>query len=506
MEKWSVTLRDGRKITVEIKKTPSKKLEELRRRHEKTRFLIETAKSTGKWWEAWQREEIIKSLEEERILDIVKKAIEGLKKIYTPDWFKKAENESHPMWHTLIYPALTDNPIENNPLVLLEFITLGYSAEVLGELDPNLVEDLRRKENFYSRAFELRIKAFLKSLDPPAILEEELIDRVHKVPDARWIHYDFEIKSLEESEFDKRVGMAQEKIREELKKIFDSIGFVGHIVYDIKIGTIRSSKELEDRVNLIINLIHSLKNQILDSVKEEKECIRINKNEIQIEIHFIKSNHSSILGSLCITDPFPLEFRRISRVVDDACEKVKDKPLIVIISTPKLLEFYLFNEIIRIAASYFIFSPYLTPKDEKIVEEINNFLMSLMVSGRIIESSVIQEIEQIKRKTEKLEKKVIEKFEKLRKIKEIWLYTHIPIFEAREIIRRTPIFFVAIVIENPFYGLSFEEIIEKNKEVRKLFEEKWKKIIKEEEFVSTPKMVIGVPGKFIYVSPNNKEN
>jgi len=64
----------------------------------------------------------------------------------------------------------------------------------------------------------------------------------------------------------------------------------------------------------------------------------------------------------------------------------------------------------------------------------------------------------------------------------------------------------AIVIENPFYGLSLEEIIKKNIEGHKLFEEKWKRKIKGEEHVSPPKMVIGVAGKFIYVTPNDKRS
>lgn len=299
MSKWSVIFKDGRKIIIETKKTP----EELRKRHEKVMSILETAKRTGRWWKAWQREEVVKSLEKDGILDIVIKAIKGLRRIYTEDWFKKDENERHPMWPILINPALTDNPVRDNPLNLFEFITLGYSAEVLGDqIDPNLLEDLRRRENFYSRAFELRVKAFLKSLNPPAILEEELIDRVHKVPDARWIKYDFEIKYLEKSEFDRRFRIAQERIEKKLREIFSSSGFAGWVTYNIELGSVRSIKEFEDRVNLVIDLLASLKGQI--QAEEEEGSISLSKDNIQIEIHFIQGDFNSIAGFIGVKDPF----------------------------------------------------------------------------------------------------------------------------------------------------------------------------------------------------------
>lgn len=557
-EEHSVEFKDGMKVTTRRGKISEEEKKESKKNREKAKKIFDEVTISGEWWRIWNRKEVKENLNKNGFLDVVEEAIEELKDVFTSDWFRDEKNRGHPMYY-ILRSALSGNPIEDSLPALLELVTIGNALDIVGKSDRNLIEDLRGKRNFYSRAFELRIKAFLKSLDPPAILEDEFINRAEKVPDAKWNNYDFEIKHLDESSFDIEFRTLQEMINKELKEFFSSLGFTGDITYNAELKSITSTEGLKEIKDIFRTLLTSSKEKLKGLLENGENKIDLGNEYINIEIHFVQGQNWGVSGFVKTPDPLPLHAHRVARVVrEEISQKGGENPVIAVINPPKSFVFYFAHKALGTAGKYFIFTPKPTPRENRVLKEKQSKIKEILettnpdnakkVIYEIIEDLEDEDVKEVKELLEsnpekavseiirkgfkdanKVEDKLKEQINKLNKVKELWLFLPLSLPEIWDAIKNNPNtiknpFFAAVVVENPFFGLDADETLEKNKNKLSSFMQTFIGLSPEEALgkdekdlhlyaqkhmsnyddndgaLSPPKMVIGASGGFFYLN------
>jgi len=320
------------RISIKQHKMTPEELEESKHRSRAYQKLLEAVKSSGRWWELWEREETKDFLSRLKCEETAKDAIEELRKVFTEKWFKSSP-EDHPIKFWLLNPS---------PYSLGEIVPLGSAIKVLGgaeNLHPQALSDLQSKQNFHHRAYELEVLAFLKIQNPSIILEHELsTDKSSKKPDARVGDTYFEIKCLSTSE--------QETERHEItREIINAISqrfkeFRGTVGYTVDLGNPKDLEELREAIEIVKETVSNIE------VKAGHQVIT--KDRIKIEIKVVPSNIKACLGS--VTNAGQPEIWEIYRIIrklkESAVKNPGDLPIIVIIR-PSLPLVMLADESIR---------------------------------------------------------------------------------------------------------------------------------------------------------------
>lgn len=449
----------ARKRVTQRKMTPEE-IEE----GEKYEKLLRRVESTGKWWELWDRKEAKEFFAELKCEKNVENAIKELKKIFTDKWFKsylfiidaalerdlnkgiipkevgniftnkkiplskkaavkgkdnnwlitdgekcymvRKENENlkvylheHPIKPWLYNPSFTPS--------IAGLISLGTAINILGgakKLKKEKRESLKSVQNFEQIAYEIIVKAFLKTIykNSTVTFPDEL-PPYYKGPDVKVDNVTFEIKTLDSS------NKYQNSINEELKELTDTLkekfkGYEGLVSCGINFG-----QPIE--LNEVIKTIETAK-MLIDSLEvKSEEKATITKDGINVNINLVPSNKKSFSCTMKgFGHPEVYDLERMVRtlLVEEIPKKfLDDLPMIVVIRPS---------------------SPMAALKDKDFRENIAVVLFK---------EAILQE-------------------QKIKKVKELWIYLSFFINTMEEVIVN-PILSLSssfVKIANPFYEES----------------------------------------------------
>lgn len=385
----------ARKSVTQRKMTPEE-IEE----GEKYKKLLRRVESTGKWWELWDRKEAKEFFVELKCEKNVKNAIKELKKIFTDEWFKsylfiidaalerdlnkgiiskelenifadkkipvskkaavkgkdnnwlitdrekcymvRKENENlkvylheHPIKPWLYNPTFAPS--------IAGLIPLGTAITILDgaeKLTKRTRRGLKDAQNFKQTAYEMIVKAFLKTTYNNSTVTFPDEKTPYKGPDVKVDNVTFEIKTLDSS------NKYQNSINEELKELTDTLkekfkGYKGLVSCGINFGqpielnevikTLNTAKEL----NEVIKSIKTAK-MLIDSLDvKSEEKVTITKDGINVNINLVPSNKKSFSCSMKgFGHPEVYDLERMVRtlLVEEIPKKfLDDLPMIVVI-------------------------------------------------------------------------------------------------------------------------------------------------------------------------------
>ena len=374
----------ARKSVTQRKMTPEE-IEE----GEKYKKLLRRVESTGKWWELWDRKEAKEFFVELKCEKSVKNAIKELKKIFTDKWFKSSrhlfiidaalerdlnkgiiskelenifadkkipvskkaavkgkdnnwlitdrekcymvrkENENlkvylheHPIKPWLYNPTFAPSIAGLIPLGTA--ITILDGAEQLTKRTRSRLEDA---QNFKQTAYEMIVKAFLKTTYNNSTVTFPDEKTPYKGPDVKVDNVTFEIKTLDSS------NKYQNSINEELKELTDTLkerfkGYEGLVSCGINFG-----QPIE--LNEVIKTIETAK-MLIDSLEvKSEEKATIIKDGINVNINLVPSNKKSFSCSMKgFGHPEVYDLERMVRtlLVEEIPKKfLDDLPMIVVI-------------------------------------------------------------------------------------------------------------------------------------------------------------------------------
>ncbi|MEM1813953.1 MAG: hypothetical protein QXE04_01545 [Thermoplasmatales archaeon] len=317
--KVEIDLEEMGKITITMRKMAPEELEESRKESQAEQELISKTEESGEWWRLWERKEIEEYFSHMGCRETVRIAVKELKKVFTAEWFRLQSNG-----HSLRPPLTMPNGLHSLGYV----VPLGSAINILGSkaLTANIINDLRSKENFYHRAYELEVLAFLKIVErSPILLEHELpLPKDAKKPDAKVGEVYVEIKDLS---FSKREISAYEMLKEITNFLWKKFkDYKGCVAYVIDLGGPKSLEELDEAIKITKCLIDSI------DVKESGAKI-LSRNNIKVKLKLIERNIKGCFGTITnYGRPELVEIHRMFRkLLESTSKNPGDAPMIVVI-------------------------------------------------------------------------------------------------------------------------------------------------------------------------------